>query len=137
MLALTSVGRRMRQRFPGEQLDFSALFLLTNLLHRGPMRLSALAAQLELDASTVSRHARHLEDRGLLERTGDPDDGRASRVMLSEHGRTCLEEGAARRRALIGQVLDRWSDADREQLRMLLTRLHHDLVHPHEPQENA
>ncbi|HSE71858.1 MAG TPA: MarR family transcriptional regulator [Nocardioidaceae bacterium] len=137
MLAMLSVGKRMRQRQPGEELELSGLAVLKTLLHQGPMRLSVLAAQLELDASTVSRHARHLEDRGLLERAGDPDDGRASRVALTASGRECLEKGAARRRAMIGRVLDGWSAEDREQLRVLLSRLYLDLSTPQHPQENA
>jgi len=92
------------------------------------MRLSALAASLDLDASTVSRQVRHLEDRGLLERTSDPDDGRASRITLSEQGRVRLEAGARRRRAMVAQLLEHWPDRDREQLRVLLNRLLDDLA---------
>jgi DNA-binding MarR family transcriptional regulator len=122
MVTLARLGRRMRQRLPGEDLDFAAILLLKALLP-GPLRLSALAAALDLDASTVSRQVRQLEDRGLLERTSDPDDGRASQVALSEEGRTRLEHGARRRRDLVGRLVQDWPDADREQLRVLLTRL--------------
>lgn len=57
MVALTRLGRRLRQRMPGEDLDFTAIVLLKALLD-GPHRLTALAAALELDASTVSRQVR-------------------------------------------------------------------------------
>lgn len=92
-------------------------------LLRGPLRLTDLAAAVELDASTVSRQVRHLEDRGLLERTGDPDDGRASRIALSAEGRTRLEAGAERRRAFVGRLVEDWPSGDRERLRLLLNRL--------------
>ena len=128
MVTLAMLGRRMRSRLPGEELDFAAILLLKALLHGGPMRLSALAASLDLDASTVSRQVRHLEDRGLLERTSDPDDGRASRITLSEQGRVRLEAGARRRRAMVAQLLEHWPDRDREQLRVLLNRLLDDLA---------
>jgi DNA-binding MarR family transcriptional regulator len=121
----------MRQRFEGDEVDFAAFHVLKTLCHRGPMRLSSLASALELDASTVSRHARQLEDRGLLERTGDPDDGRASRVTVSEHGEACLEKGASLRRALIAGALESWTDAEREQLRVLLNRFQDDLLSQH------
>ena len=123
MVTLALLGRRMRARLPGEELDFAAILLLKALLHGGPMRLSALAASLDLDASTVSRQVRHLEDRGLLERTSDPDDGRASRIALSEEGRVRLEAGGQRRRAFVAQLLEDWPADDREQLRLLLNRL--------------
>ncbi len=140
MAAMVRVGKRLRHRVPGEEIDFATLPLLKTLHHNGPMRLSALAAALDLEASTVSRHARGLEDRGLLERTCDPDDGRASRVAVSAHGTECLEQGAARRRALIAEALADWSAEDRETLRVLLHRLAVDLtthpLHDH-PQENS
>ena len=130
MSLMRALGRRMRQRQPGDVIDYSAFPILKLLSHQGPMRLSALASVLGLDASTVSRHARQLEDKGLLERTEDPDDGRASQVAVSAHGTTCLENGAQARRAMIATVLDDWDDADREQLRLLLTRFFNDLNAP-------
>ena len=123
MVASARVGRRLRQRLPGDDLDFSSLILLKTVVHLGPMRVSALAAELDLDASTVSRHVKALEDRDLLERTSDPDDGRASQVAVSAHGMAGIEASAARRRELIGSLLADWSDADRESLRRLLHRL--------------
>jgi len=126
MVFLVRLGRRMRSRLPGEELDFSAILLLKALV-RGPLRLSSLATLLDLDASTVSRRVRHLEDRGLLERTGDPDDRRASRIALSEEGRIRLEAGGRRRRAFVAELLEEWPPDDREQLRLLLTRLLDDL----------
>lgn len=128
MVTMMSLGRRMRQRQAGDEIDLSALFILKVLRGCGPMRLSALAATLELDASTVSRHVRHLEDRGLLERTSDPDDGRASMVAVTRRGTRCLQKHAAGRRALIGQLLEDWTDDDREQLRCLLARVNRDLT---------
>ncbi len=123
MSLMMALGRRMRQRQPGDELDFSSFPILKLLTHQGPMRLSALAAVLELDASTVSRHARQLEDRGLLERTGDPDDGRASRVAVSAEGSACLARAFETRRGLITHALDGWTEAERDTLRDQLHRL--------------
>ena len=123
MNLMMALGRRMRQRQPGDVIDYSAFPILKLLTHQGPMRLSALAQVLGLDASTVSRHARQLEDKGLLERTEDPDDGRASRVAVSEHGTACLAQGFAARRHVIADALDGWNDDERETLRVLLHRL--------------
>ena len=139
---MMALGRRMRQRQPGDAIDYSAFPILKLLTHQGPMRLSALAQVLGLDASTVSRHARQLEDKGLLERTEDPDDGRASRVAVSEHGSACLAQGFEARRHVISTALDGWSDDERETLRALLARLVESLLvqsdaHPDShPQEN-
>jgi DNA-binding MarR family transcriptional regulator len=127
LVATLRVGRRLRQRMPGEELEFSSIALMKALVHHGPLRLTDLAGTLDLDASTVSRHVRSLEARGLLERTGDPDDGRASRVALTPEGHARLEQGGARRRALIADLLADWPDEDRETLRRLLARLARDV----------
>jgi DNA-binding MarR family transcriptional regulator len=128
LMATIRVGRRMRQRLPGEDLDFSLIPLLKALAHRGELRLTDLAGVLDLDASTVSRHVRTLEERGLVARTTDPDDGRATRLALTDEGRERLEAGASRRRALIAELLEDWSPEDRETLRRLLTRLADDVL---------
>jgi DNA-binding MarR family transcriptional regulator len=123
MSLMMALGRRVRQRQPGDMVDFSAFPILKVLSHHGPMRLSGLAHALGLDASTVSRHARQLEDRGLLERTDDPDDRRASRVAVSQRGQDCLASVFEARRELITHSLDGLSGTERDTLRDLLDRL--------------
>jgi DNA-binding MarR family transcriptional regulator len=133
MSLMMAMGRQMRQRLPGDAIDYSALPLLKLLTHQGPMRLSAMAQVLGLDASTVSRHARQLEDGGLLERTEDPDDRRASRLAVSEHGSDCLAKAFATRRRVIARALEGWSDEERDTLRVLLHRLVLDLTTHQDP----
>lgn len=136
MSLMMALGRRMRQRQPGDEVDYSAFPILKLLSHQGPMRLSALAQVLGLDASTVSRHARQLEDRGLLERTEDPDDGRASRVAVSEQGNSCLAKSFETRRHVITSALDGWTPEERETLRTLLHRLVESLLTQPEPSDS-
>ena len=137
MSLMMALGRRVRQRQPGDAIDYSAFPILKLLSHQGPMRLSGLASVLGLDASTVSRHARQLEDRGLIERTEDPDDGRASRVAISEMGNTCLAKGFETRRQLMTHALDGWTEEERETLRTLLHRLVQTLLTQNEAHEHS
>jgi DNA-binding MarR family transcriptional regulator len=137
MSLLMALGRQMRQRQPGDVVDYSAFPILKLLSHQGPLRVSALAHALGLDASTVSRHARQLEDRGLLERTDDPDDRRASQVALSELGGTCLAQAFESRRHVISNALDGWSDEERETLRVLLDRFVQSLAPRDNPEAPA
>src|SRR3712207_860930 len=95
---LLGVGRRWRTRLDGDTLDFSLVPILRTVQLCGPQRVSSVADQLRLDASTVSRHIKQLEDRGLLERTTDPDDGRASRIALTAEGASALDDHIARRK---------------------------------------
>jgi DNA-binding MarR family transcriptional regulator len=52
-----------------------------------PVRTTELASALALKSSTVSRHLARLEQLGLVQRTGDPADARASLLTLSQDGR--------------------------------------------------
>ncbi len=54
---------------------------------QGGMRPSAIAAQLAVSQPTVAESARVLVEKGLIEKTPDPDDARAIRIVLTEAGR--------------------------------------------------
>lgn len=123
LLLMMNLGRRIRARHAGDAIDPSSMPLLYTLRCEGPLRLNDLAARLHLDASTVSRHVRNLEDNGTVSRTGDPGDRRASLIGVSERGEELLHQTFRHRRDLIGDALADWSDTDREQLRASLTRL--------------
>ena len=116
-----AIGRLMRQRLAGDQLEPATYWVLKNLLP-GSVRITALAASTQLDTSTVSRHVTQLEQAGLVERSQDPDDRRAQRVGLTEEGRTQLAASTARRREVLTHSLDDWDDADLADLERLLDR---------------
>jgi DNA-binding MarR family transcriptional regulator len=124
---LMQAGRRLRTRHPLDQIDPSSLPLAKQLLTTDAMRVSDLASCVELDTSTVSRQIKQLEDKGIIERTSDPDDGRASLVRLTDHGRETVIAGFRRRFDRIKTALEPWSDDDRTKLQSLLTRLAADL----------
>ena len=127
MAAILELGRRMRQRLPGDELDYSLLPVLRVLWEGGPARHTVLAERLLLDASTVSRKIRHLEERGLVRVSPDAADGRARQVELLPSGLRALEQLLDRRRDVIAEVLDGWPEADRALLRQLLDRFNDDL----------
>ncbi len=60
----------------------------------GALRLGELSKRLGIAASTLTRNISRLEDRGLLCRVGDPDDGRAQRVDLTGAGHLAAAEVA-------------------------------------------
>lgn len=124
---LMQAGRKLRTRHPEDQVDPSTFPLAKMLLHNREMRVSDLAANLDLDASTVSRQIKQLEDKNLVERATDPADGRASLVRLSTYGEEHMRAAFHRRFLRIKAVLDPWSDDDKTHLTILLTRLAQDL----------
>jgi DNA-binding MarR family transcriptional regulator len=129
MATILELGRRMRQRLPGDELDYSLLPVLRILAEGGPARHTALAERLLLDASTVSRKIRQLEERGMVRVSPDEHDGRARQVELLPSGLAALEQLLDRRRDIITGVLETWPEADRALLHQLLVRFNHDLTH--------
>ncbi|MGI8577916.1 MAG: MarR family winged helix-turn-helix transcriptional regulator [Nocardioidaceae bacterium] len=124
---LMQAGRKLRTRHADDQVDPSCFPLAKQLMRHDAMRLSDLAAKVELDASTVSRQIKQLETLGVVERAPDPADGRASLVKLSDAGRTQMLDAFRRRFDRIKAVLAPWSERDRAQLQQLLIRLASDL----------
>jgi DNA-binding MarR family transcriptional regulator len=117
-----AIGRLLRQRLAGDQMEPATYWVLKNLA-RGSTRITALAASTQLDTSTVSRHVTQLEQAGLVERSQDPDDGRAQRIGLTDEGRTQLAASTARRREVLTTSLDGWDPTDLADLDRLLSRL--------------
>ena len=115
--------QRVRQAEHDDPVDRSAIVLLSRLHEHGPLRLSDLARLLFLDLSTVSRHARALEERGFVSRAEDPDDGRAVRLRLTPGGERVLDTAVANRQAWLDRCLADWSDDERRRLAEDLDRL--------------
>jgi DNA-binding MarR family transcriptional regulator len=127
LLMVMQIGKRMRQRQPGDEVDPATVPFLHILSCTGDIRLSDLAQRMQLDASTVSRHARQLEERGLISRTTDPEDRRASRVQITELGSKALSSSFEHRKQMIGRVLSSWPRQDLETLQRLAGRFVGDL----------
>jgi DNA-binding MarR family transcriptional regulator len=130
LLALLTVGRRLKSRSAVGGLDSASVFVLHNLRGNEPLRVSELARCMALDASTVSRHVMQLVRRGYLTRTGDPDDRRACRLALTDRGRALLDEAMAARVAIVDDAIAGWPERDRETLTALMARLAADLDRP-------
>ncbi|WP_427894281.1 MarR family winged helix-turn-helix transcriptional regulator [Kribbella sp. GL6] len=91
------------------------------------VRASDVAHVLGLDKSTVSRGITQLENLGLIERIGDPDDGRARLLRLTTSGAERYEAMRTQRQTEFRAILDRWNPADLADLGRLLGRLNTDL----------
>jgi len=127
--ALAVLIQRIR-RSHGHDTDTGArTFLLAHVDRLGPVRMSDLATTACLDQSTVSRHLRGLDEHGLVTRSPDPDDRRATLLDLSDAGREALERAVRARTDLIAAATADWSQKDRAALADLMTRLAHDLEH--------
>ena len=95
---------------------------------RAGVRASDVAQALGLDKSTVSRGITQLENLGLIERVGDPDDGRARLLRLTATGADSFDAMRAQRQTEFRAILDRWNPTDLADLGRLLARLNADLT---------
>jgi DNA-binding MarR family transcriptional regulator len=120
--ALTDLLWLMQRSRLLRQQGGPAKALVVHLYRCGPMRSSDLAGAMNLDHSTVSRHLAHLEESGFIDRAPDPVDGRAHLVAVSATGRELADQVIATRVRHLEQVIDTWSDNDRDDLSRLLTR---------------
>lgn len=96
--------------------------MLGYLAQHSPLRASELCAVFDMDKGAVSRQVQHLLDLGLVDRTPDPADGRATLISVSEDGTRRLGDVAEHRRKLLAERLGDWSADDLDQLAALLSR---------------
>lgn len=106
-----------------EGSDRAALVLLFPLVRVGPLRQGALAELMHADPSTVSRHVAALVERGLVERVADESDGRASRLVVTDAGRSALESLRRERETHLERVTADWTSADLASFTTLFGRL--------------
>lgn len=86
-------------------------YVVLNLINeRGPLRASHVAETFALDKGAVSRQVQHLTELGLVERSPDPDDRRASMLSVTDEGHERLAAVLASRRARLRERLDDWGD---------------------------
>jgi DNA-binding MarR family transcriptional regulator len=106
-------------------LERAAYQVLGRIAGGGPARLSALAGDLCVDLSTVSRQVAALEAAGLVRRTADPSDRRASVIEATETGTKIYECNRDTWRAALTGVLADWTPAERREFVRLFARLNH------------
>jgi DNA-binding MarR family transcriptional regulator len=106
----------------GYGLDRAAYHLLGRLVTEGPKRLSTLAADMCVDLSVVSRQVAALEVAGLVTRTADPVDRRASLIAATDTGLKLFQRKREQFVALLREVLADWTPEERAELAHLMGR---------------
>src|SRR4051794_32882536 len=109
------MARRLRQE-AGAGLSPSQTAALPTIDPPGPLPPSELAPRERVQRPTVPRVLARLEEDGLVERAGDPDDRRSSLVTISAAGRELLETARTRKDAYLAMQLETLDAADREAL---------------------
>lgn len=118
---------RRARRLTGFDWTYSALMILEGLKDDATLRMSQLAESVGTTPPTVTKLVRDLENKGLVTRTLDEQDGRASILTLTDKGRQTLEAIIQARLEGLQNVLTEWSSEDIEKLDQLFERLRADM----------
>ncbi len=80
-----------------------------DLISRLPVegaRVTDLARRASISKQAIGKLVTGLESRGYVERTPDPDDGRAHRIRLTKRGRKFLEAA----REVVAEIEETWAE---------------------------
>ncbi len=123
-----ALGRDLSARSGLSLPDFDVLVQLSE--HpSGRLRFAALATALQWERSRLSHHVGRMQRRGLVEREECLDDARGAFVVLTEAGRSAIEQAAPDHVALVRDlVFDRLSDDEVRHLGAILTVLREQLT---------
>jgi DNA-binding MarR family transcriptional regulator len=103
-LAITRTARRLRQE-AGTDLSPSQTAALATIDSSGPLTPSELASLERVQRPTATRIVARLEEKGLVERTADPADGRSFVVSATARGRALLRKLRTRKNAYLARRL--------------------------------
>lgn len=115
--AIMRLNRRVRQSQPLGDLTLTQLSALTSLELAGAMTPRELAETERVQPPTMTKIIGKLEDRGLLQRTPHPTDGRQAILAATEAGRSVVTEHRRARDAWLAQGLAGLTADERETLR--------------------
>ncbi|MBL8549307.1 MAG: winged helix DNA-binding protein [Hyphomonadaceae bacterium] len=93
--------RRVRVADAEAGISPSALSAMSVIVFGGPTSLKDLAAAEQVTAPTMSKLVADLETQGLAVKRKDRQDARAVRIEATAKGKRLLEEGRARRLAML------------------------------------
>ncbi|PVZ94271.1 MarR family transcriptional regulator [Amnibacterium flavum] len=105
---LAFVVGRFNRRLLGATggLSHGLLSALSTVAKRGPIRMAELAVIELVSAPSITRVVAELESRGLVERSDDPDDGRAFLIQVTPAGEDALVRARDARAEVVSSMLD-------------------------------
>ncbi|WP_176737315.1 MarR family winged helix-turn-helix transcriptional regulator [Micromonospora citrea] len=115
--AITRLNRRVRQARPVGDLTVTQLSALTSLRLAGALTPRELADVERVQPPTMTKIVAKLEERGLVQRTPHPTDGRQVILAATEGGRAVLDQFERARDEWLARRLAELDEAERDTLR--------------------
>ncbi|MGH3185634.1 MAG: MarR family winged helix-turn-helix transcriptional regulator [Streptosporangiaceae bacterium] len=97
----------------GVSITPGGAWVLGRIMEHGPLRLSGLASSLGVEKASMTPRVQQLERAGLIRRSPDPADGRASLLEISPEGRRVLARLHLARQELLEEILADWPEQER------------------------
>lgn len=101
------VNRQLNSATGG--LSHGLLAALATVAKSGPLRLAELGRIEQVSAPGITRIVADLEDRGLVARRADPDDGRAVLIETTAAGKDALLVARGARAQVVAALLSQLS----------------------------
>ncbi|SCG58755.1 DNA-binding transcriptional regulator, MarR family [Micromonospora humi] len=115
--AITRLNRRVRQARPVGDLTVTQLSALTSLKLAGALTPRELADVERVQPPTMTKIVAKLEERGLVQRTPHPTDGRQVILAATEGGRAVLDQFERARNEWLASRLAALTEEERDTLR--------------------
>ena len=113
-VVFSRLRRRLRDVAIGGDLTPSQTAVLTRLWKEGASSASALAGAERVRPQSMATILAALDQRGLIERTPDPEDGRRQVVSLTKAGRERAESDRQVREEWLARAMhERYSERER------------------------
>src|SRR5690349_20199039 len=114
--SITRLNRRLRQARPIGDLTITQLSVLTSLELNGALTPRELADVERVQPPTLTKIVAKLEERGLVQRTPHPTDGRQVILAATESGRAVIVEHRRARDEWLAKQLAALTPDERETL---------------------
>jgi DNA-binding MarR family transcriptional regulator len=102
-----AVGGLLRHAVSGTGVSADEWAVLSVIGLFGPLSPTALADQLRVPPTSISRYVARLADAGLVRRSANPEDGRSYLIELTEEGREKVETISPRFRSIVRDLRER------------------------------
>lgn len=122
-LAVGRLTRALRRDSRQALIGHGGLSALATLIQDGPQRAGALAQTEGVTAPAMTRVLNSLESLGYVDRSPDPEDGRAFLIAATQAGEEIVLRCRAERLQALGERLEKLSPEKRHAVEQALAAL--------------
>ena len=123
MKASRAVVANIQKDIESHKINNENFMILELLYSKGPHPVQKISEKFSIPSGSITYVVDKLEKKGLVERQPNPNDRRASNVVLTEEGRALFDEIFPKHVATISQNLSFISNDEKQQLIDLLKRI--------------